>query len=208
MDEIEKAHPEVFNILLQALDDGRITDSQGRTVDFKNTVIIMTSNIGSHFLLERNENEVEISEGTREKVISQLKSHFRPEFLNRVDETILFKPLSLTEIKVIVVKMMKELQSRLKEQDIEITISDSAKEFIAVNGFDPIYGARPLKRFIQRNIETKLARAIIAGKVIDHSVVSVTIENGELTISIDLLILINVSRQVRLEVQPLQERLK
>lgn len=184
MDEIEKAHPEVFNILLQALDDGRITDSQGRTVDFKNTVIIMTSNIGSHFLLERNENEVEISEGTREKVISQLKSHFRPEFLNRVDETILFKPLSLTEIKVIVVKMMKELQSRLKEQDIEITISDSAKEFIAVNGFDPIYGARPLKRFIQRNIETKLARAIIAGKVIDHSVVSVTIENGELTISI------------------------
>jgi ATP-dependent Clp protease ATP-binding subunit ClpB len=184
MDEIEKAHPEVFNILLQALDDGRITDSQGRTVDFKNTVIIMTSNIGSHFLLERNENEVEISEGTREKVISQLKSHFRPEFLNRVDETILFKPLSLTEIKVIVVKMMKELQSRLKEQDIEITISDSAKEFIAVNGFDPIYGARPLKRFIQRNIETKLARAIIAGKVIDHSVVSVTIENEELTISI------------------------
>ncbi|PAE39378.1 ATP-dependent chaperone ClpB [Bacillus sp. 7884-1] len=184
MDEIEKAHPEVFNILLQALDDGRITDSQGRTVDFKNTVIIMTSNIGSHFLLERNENEVEISEATREKVLAQLKSHFRPEFLNRVDETILFKPLSLTEIKDIVVKMMKELQSRLKEQNIEITISDGAKEFIAVNGFDPIYGARPLKRFIQRNIETKLARAIIAGKVIDHSVVSVTIENGELTISI------------------------
>ncbi|MCM3690216.1 ATP-dependent chaperone ClpB [Neobacillus niacini] len=184
MDEIEKAHPEVFNILLQALDDGRITDSQGRTVDFKNTVIIMTSNIGSHFLLERNENEVEISEGTREKVLAQLKSHFRPEFLNRVDETILFKPLSLTEIKDIVVKMMKELQIRLKEQEIEITISDSAKEFIAVNGFDPIYGARPLKRFIQRNIETKLARAIIAGKVLDHSVVSVTIETGELTITI------------------------
>lgn len=184
MDEIEKAHPEVFNILLQALDDGRITDSQGRTVDFKNTVIIMTSNIGSHFLLERNENEVEISEATREKVLAQLKSHFRPEFLNRVDETILFKPLSLTEIKDIVVKMMKELQSRLKEQDIEITISDSAKEYIAVNGFDPIYGARPLKRFIQRNIETKLARAIIAGKVLNHSVVSVTTENGELTITI------------------------
>jgi ATP-dependent Clp protease ATP-binding subunit ClpB len=184
MDEIEKAHPEVFNILLQALDDGRITDSQGRTVDFKNTVIIMTSNIGSHFLLERNENEVEISEGTREKVLAQLKNHFRPEFLNRVDETILFKPLSLTEIKDIVVKMMKELQSRLKEQDIEITISDSAKEYIAVNGFDPRYGARPLKRFIQRNIETKLARAIIAGKVLDHSVVSVTTETDELTISI------------------------
>lgn len=185
MDEIEKAHPEVFNILLQALDDGRITDSQGRIVDFKNTVIIMTSNIGSHFLLERNENEVEISEVTRDKVLSQLKSHFRPEFLNRIDETILFKPLSLMEIKDIVVKMMKELQSRLKEQEIEIMISDSAKEFIAVNGFDPIYGARPLKRFIQRNIETKLARAIIAGKVLEHSVVNVTTENGEVIISIE-----------------------
>lgn len=185
MDEIEKAHPEVFNILLQALDDGRITDSQGRMVDFKNTVIIMTSNIGSHLLLERNENEIEISETTREKVLGQLRSHFRPEFLNRIDETILFKPLSLTEIKNIVVKMMKELQSRLKEQDIEVTITDSAKEFIAVNGFDPIYGARPLKRFIQRNIETKLAREIIAGNVHDHSVISVLTENGELTISID-----------------------
>ncbi|MEH7492666.1 ATP-dependent chaperone ClpB [Neobacillus niacini] len=185
MDEIEKAHPEVFNILLQALDDGRITDSQGRIVDFKNTVIIMTSNIGSHFLLERNENEIEISDTTRDKVLGQLRSHFRPEFLNRIDETILFKPLSLTEIKDIVVKMMKELQSRLKEQDIEVTITDSAKEFIAVNGFDPIYGARPLKRFIQRNIETKLARAIIAGDVHDHSVISVLTDNGELTISIE-----------------------
>jgi ATP-dependent Clp protease ATP-binding subunit ClpB len=184
MDEIEKAHPEVFNILLQALDDGRITDSQGRIVDFKNTVIIMTSNIGSQFLLERNENEVEISEGTRNRVFGQLKSHFRPEFLNRIDETILFKPLSLTEIKNIVVKMMKELQDRLKEQEIEITISDSAKEFIAVNGFDPIYGARPLKRFIQRNIETKLAREIIAGKVLEHSVIGVTTENGDIVISI------------------------
>lgn len=182
---LKKAHPEVFNILLQALDDGRITDSQGRIVDFKNTVIIMTSNIGSHFLLERDENEVEISEATREKVVGQLKSHFRPEFLNRIDETILFKPLSLTEIKDIVVKMMKELQSRLKEQDIEITISESAKEFIAVNGFNPIYGARPLKRFIQRNIETKLARAIIAGSVHERSLVTVTTENGEITISID-----------------------
>ena len=185
MDEIEKAHPEVFNILLQALDDGRITDSQGRMVDFKNTVIIMTSNIGSHFLLERNENEVEISEAAREKVLGQLKSHFRPEFLNRIDETILFKPLSLTEIKDIVVKMMKELQSRLREQDIEVNITDMAKEFIAVNGFDPIYGARPLKRFIQRNIETKLARAIIAGKVHDHSVINISIENEEITISIE-----------------------
>ncbi len=185
MDEIEKAHPEVFNILLQALDDGRITDSQGRIVNFKNTVIIMTSNIGSHFLLERNEDEEDISEVTRKKVLGQLKNHFRPEFLNRIDETILFKPLLLTEIKNIVVKMLKELQSRLKDQDIEVTITDSAKEFIAVNGFDPIYGARPLKRFIQRNIETKLARAIIAGSVHDHSVVKISTENGELTIFIE-----------------------
>jgi ATP-dependent Clp protease ATP-binding subunit ClpB len=185
MDEIEKAHPEVFNILLQALDDGRITDSQGRIVNFKNTVIIMTSNIGSHFLLERTEDEEDISEVTRKKVLGQLKNHFRPEFLNRIDETILFKPLLLTEIKNIVVKMLKELQSRLKDQDIEVTITDSAKEFIAVNGFDPIYGARPLKRFIQRNIETKLARAIIAGSVHDHSVVKISTENGELTIFIE-----------------------
>lgn len=184
MDEIEKAHPEVFNILLQALDDGRITDSQGRIVDFKNTVIIMTSNIGSHLLLDRNENEIEISKETREKVMAQLRTHFRPEFLNRIDETILFKPLSLAEIKDIVVKLIKELQSRLKEQQIEVTISDEAKEFIAVNGFDPIYGARPLKRFIQRNIETKLAREIISGNVRDQSTVSVTTDNGELAISV------------------------
>jgi ATP-dependent Clp protease ATP-binding subunit ClpB len=184
MDEIEKAHPEVFNILLQALDDGRITDSQGRVVDFKNTVIIMTSNIGSQYLLERNENETEISESTRERVLSQLKSHFRPEFLNRVDETILFKPLSLAEIKNIVVKMVNDLQKRLEEQHINIEISNTAKEFIAVNGFDPIYGARPLKRFIQRNLETKLAREIIAGKIHEHSTVHVTTENDELILTI------------------------
>ncbi|OLS41795.1 ATP-dependent chaperone ClpB [Bacillus sp. MRMR6] len=184
MDEIEKAHPEVFNILLQALDDGRITDSQGRVVDFKNTVIIMTSNIGSQYLLERSDNANEISESTRERVLSQLKSHFRPEFLNRVDETILFKPLSLAEIKNIVVKMMSDLQKRIEEQHINLEISNTAKEFIAVNGFDPIYGARPLKRFIQRNLETKLAREIIAGKVHEHSTVHVTTENDELTLTI------------------------
>ncbi len=184
MDEIEKAHPEVFNILLQALDDGRITDSHGRVVDFKNTVIIMTSNIGSHFLLERNETEIGISETVREKVMSQLRGHFRPEFLNRIDETILFKPLSLDEIKNIVVKMMRELQNRLKHQQIDIIITEEAKEFIAVNGFDPIYGARPLKRFIQRNIETKLAREIIAGRLHDQSRVEININKGEITISV------------------------
>ncbi|PGV48005.1 ATP-dependent chaperone ClpB [Bacillus sp. AFS037270] len=184
MDEIEKAHPEVFNILLQALDDGRITDSQGRVVDFKNTVIIMTSNIGSHFLLDRSENEIEISDETREKVMSQLRSHFRPEFLNRIDETILFKPLSLGEIKNIVVKMLIDLQNRLKQQQINIMISEDAKEFIAVNGFDPIYGARPLKRYIQRNIETKLAREIIAGKIHDQSTVEISIAEGEVSIKV------------------------
>jgi ATP-dependent Clp protease ATP-binding subunit ClpB len=184
MDEIEKAHPEVFNILLQALDDGRITDSQGRVVDFKNTVIIMTSNIGSHFLLDRRDNEMGISEDTRDNVMNQLRAHFRPEFLNRIDETILFKPLSLGEIKNIVVKMMKELQKRVRQQHIDISIREDAKEFIAENGFDPIYGARPLKRYIQRNIETKLAREIIAGRVHEHSSVEIVIENGEVSLKI------------------------
>ncbi|WP_042356494.1 ATP-dependent chaperone ClpB [Bacillus rubiinfantis] len=184
MDEIEKAHPEVFNILLQALDDGRITDSQGRLVDFKNTVIIMTSNIGSQFLLERAETDTEISESVRDKVMNQLKAHFRPEFLNRIDETILFKPLSLAEIKKIVVKMLKGLESRLKEQQIDITIAEEAQEFIAVHGFDPLFGARPLKRYIQRNIETKLAREIIAGKVFDGATILITIENDELAVKI------------------------
>jgi len=184
MDEIEKAHPEVFNILLQALDDGRITDSQGRVVDFKNTVIIMTSNIGSHFLLDRRDNEIGISEDTRDNVMNQLRAHFRPEFLNRIDETILFKPLSLGEIKNIVVKMMKELQMRLRQQHIDISIREDAKEFIAENGFDPIYGARPLKRYIQRNIETKLAREIIAGRVHEHSSVEIVIENGEVSLRV------------------------
>ncbi|MDR7000821.1 ATP-dependent chaperone ClpB [Neobacillus niacini] len=184
LDEIEKAHPEVFNILLQALDDGRITDSQGRTVDFKNTVMIMTSNLGSQYLLEGSGNEMEISETTRDKVFNQLRTHFRPEFLNRIDETILFKPLSLSEIKTIVVKMMNELENRLKDQHIEISVSEGAKEFIAENGFDPVFGARPLRRYIQRSIETKLARAIIAGKVRDHSKVIVACENGEIEISI------------------------
>jgi ATP-dependent Clp protease ATP-binding subunit ClpB len=185
MDEIEKAHPEVFNILLQALDDGRITDSQGRVVDFKNTVIIMTSNIGSQFLLDRAEDEEGISEAARERVLSQLKAHFRPEILNRIDETILFKPLTLSDIKNIVVKLLKELQGRLKDQQIEISINDDAKEFIAINGFDPNYGARPLKRYIQRNIETKLARVIISGVLHEGSTAEIIVNNGEVEIKIN-----------------------
>ncbi|HAQ06175.1 MAG TPA: ATP-dependent chaperone ClpB [Bacillus bacterium] len=180
LDEIEKAHPEVFNILLQMLDDGRITDSQGRTVDFKNTVIIMTSNIGSHFLLERHEGQDEISPETRELVMSQMRSHFRPEFLNRVDEIILFKPLALKEIKLIVEKLILTLQERLGSQHIHLSISDEAKEYLAVNGFDPVYGARPLKRFIQRSVETKLAKEIIAGKIKEKSQVEILVNNGEI----------------------------
>ncbi|MEH7884442.1 ATP-dependent chaperone ClpB [Bacillus sp. JJ1609] len=185
LDEIEKAHPEVFNILLQMLDDGRITDSQGRTVDFKNTVIIMTSNIGSHFLLERHEGEEEITSETRDLVMSQLRSHFRPEFLNRVDEIILFKPLSLKEIKLIVEKLIITLQERLADQQVQLTISDEAKEYLAANGFDPVYGARPLKRFIQRSLETKLAKEIIAGRIKEKSLVEITVENGEIQLQVN-----------------------
>ncbi len=184
LDEIEKAHPEVFNILLQMLDDGRITDSQGRTVDFKNTVIIMTSNIGSQLLLDRVEEEEYINEETRNKVMQHLSGHFRPEFLNRVDEITLFKPLALKEIKEIVTKLVKELQDRLTNQHIELTIDEAAKEFIAESGFDPVYGARPLKRYIQRNVETKLARKIIAGKITDFSKVFITVNNGEIELQI------------------------
>ncbi|WNS76850.1 ATP-dependent chaperone ClpB [Bacillus sp. DTU_2020_1000418_1_SI_GHA_SEK_038] len=184
LDEIEKAHPEVFNILLQMLDDGRITDSQGRTVDFKNTVIIMTSNIGSQYLLERVSGEEYINEETRNKVMNTLRGHFRPEFLNRVDEIILFKPLALTEIKEIVSKLIKQLQERLSDQHVRLDISETAKEYIAENGFDPVYGARPLKRFIQRNVETILARRIIGGEIKDYSEVSITVKNDELTLKI------------------------
>jgi ATP-dependent Clp protease ATP-binding subunit ClpB len=185
LDEIEKAHPEVFNILLQMLDDGRVTDSQGRTVDFKNTVIIMTSNIGSHHLLERHENEEEISSETRDLVMSQLRSHFRPEFLNRVDEIILFKALALKEIKLIVEKLILTLQGRLADQQIQLSITDEAKAYLAENGFDPVYGARPLKRFIQRSVETKLAKEIIAGRIKEKSQVEIGIENGEIQVKLN-----------------------
>lgn len=184
LDEIEKAHPEVFNILLQMLDDGRITDSQGRTVDFKNTVIIMTSNIGSQFLLEPG-NDSNISDEARENVLAQLRGHFRPEFLNRVDEIILFKPLSLVEIKSIVTKLISELQQRLKEQQISLSILDEAREYIAENGFNPVFGARPLKRYIQRNVETLLAREIIAGRIKENSQVEIGLKEGEITLKIE-----------------------
>ena len=181
-DEIEKAHSDVFNVLLQILDDGRVTDSHGRTVSFKNTVIIMTSNIGSQYLLEGISAEGEIKEAARASVQSELKSHFRPEFLNRVDEIILFKPLALAEIEKIVTLQVASLQKRLLERNISITLSPEAVKFIAEAGYDPVYGARPLKRYIQRHLETKIGREIIAGSISDGSHVLVEAQNGELTL--------------------------
>ncbi|MBS4177412.1 ATP-dependent chaperone ClpB [Lederbergia citrea] len=184
LDEIEKAHPEVFNILLQVLDDGRITDSQGRRIDFKNTVVIMTSNIGSNFLLDREQDEDAVDENTKELVLGQLRASFRPEFLNRVDDIILFKPLSLENIKGIVAKLAEELQTRLSDQHIQLEMTEEGKKFVADAAYDPVYGARPLKRYLQSHIETKLAKEIIAGHVHPYDTVLVDAEDGELKVSI------------------------
>jgi ATP-dependent Clp protease ATP-binding subunit ClpB len=182
-DEIEKAHHDVFNVLLQILDDGRLTDSQGRTVDFKNTLIIMTSNIGSPHLLENASESGEIAEDVRKKVMNELRGHFRPEFLNRVDEIVLFKPLTLAEIKRIVELQLTLLRTRLADRHIELELSDAAKEHIAREGYDPVYGARPLKRFLQRQVETALSRKLLAGDITDHSRVTVALKEGELVFS-------------------------
>ncbi|MDB6127164.1 MAG: ATP-dependent chaperone ClpB [Verrucomicrobia bacterium] len=178
-DEIEKAHPDVFNVLLQVLDDGRITDSQGRTVDFKNTVIIMTSNLGSRFLLEGVTGDT-IPESVRESVMAELRKAFRPEFLNRIDETILFKPLTLEEITTIVDLLLADLNKRLAERRVTVVLDKKAKEWAAEKGYDPVFGARPLKRFLQRNIETKLARALISGEIAEGSTVTFGVKNDEL----------------------------
>jgi ATP-dependent Clp protease ATP-binding subunit ClpB len=178
-DEVEKAHPDVFNVLLQVLDDGRITDAQGRTVDFKNTIIIMTSNIGSRFLLEGVTGDT-ISESVRESVMAELRKTFRPEFLNRVDETILFKPLTLDEITLIVDLLLADLNKRLAERRVTVTLDKKAREWAAEKGYDPVFGARPLKRFLQRQIETKLARALIAGTVAEGSEVKFVVKGDEL----------------------------
>ena len=175
-DEIEKAHPDVFNILLQLLDDGRLTDSQGRTVNFKNTVVIMTSNIGSHHLLESGADG--ISKDAKSKVMTELRNHFRPEFLNRVDDTVLFKQLSLKEITNIVKLLSQELKQRLKDQGIELEMSTEAIEFIAEKGYEPAYGARPLKRYLQRELETLIARKIIAGEASAGAKVTI-VKNGD-----------------------------
>ena len=183
-DEIEKAHPDVFNVLLQVLDDGRITDSKGRTVDFKNTIIILTSNIGSQMILEGIDAEGNISTEAEENVNSLLKTHFRPEFLNRLDEIVLYKPLRQNEIMQIVGLLGKDLNKRLEEQQLSVRLTDSAKAYIAEQGFDPIFGARPLKRFLQRKVETLIARKLIAEEVQPFSVFVVDYVQGELQVSV------------------------
>ncbi len=182
-DEIEKAHHDVFNVLLQLLDDGRLTDAQGRTVDFKNTVVIMTSNIGSHYLMEGLAADGSITDAARAQVMQELRQHFRPEFLNRVDDTVLFKPLTLAEIKLIVRLMTDQLRQRLHARQITLTLSPAAEELVARKGFDPVFGARPLKRFLQHELETRIGRALIAGEVADGALVQVDVAHGELVVT-------------------------
>ena len=179
-DEIEKAHPDVFNILLQILDDGRITDSQGRTVDFKNTIIILTSNLGSQYLLEGIDMEGNITDSANEAVMAELHRAFRPEFLNRLDETILFKPLTKDNLTGIIDIMVEGLKKRLADRSLKLCITDKAKELIIERGYDPLYGARPLRRYLQSSVETLLARAILSGDIAAGSTLTVDVENDEL----------------------------
>ena len=181
-DEIEKAHADVFNVMLQILDDGRVTDSHGRTVDFKNTVIIMTSNIGSQHLLDGVVG-TEIPESVEESVLTELRAHFRPEFLNRVDETVIFKPLNLEEIEKIVALLLAELNKTLADRRITVSLDGDAIVWIAEKGFDPVYGARPLKRFMQRSIQSSLARAIIEGEVQDGMEILYSLEGDDLKLA-------------------------
>ncbi len=180
-DEIEKAHEDVFNMFLQILDDGRLTDNKGKTVNFKNTIIIMTSNIGSNYLLENNENG-EVSKEARDAVMNEMKLRFKPEFLNRVDDIIMFKPLNLEGIKKIIDIFLKDVKKRLKHRNIDMNVTDSAKEILAKQGYDPVYGARPLKRFIGNVLETDIAKKIIAGEIKDNSVITVDTDGNNIVI--------------------------
>ncbi|MDD6845698.1 MAG: ATP-dependent chaperone ClpB [Clostridia bacterium] len=179
-DEIEKAHPDVFNVLLQVLDDGRITDSQGRTVDFKNTIIIMTSNIGSTYLLEGIDDNGTIKQEASDMVMDDLRAHFRPEFLNRLDEIIMFKPLTKDNISDIISLLIADVNRRLADKDLKVELTDEAVRFIADNGFDPTYGARPLKRYVQKTVETMAAKLILTGDV-NNNTITIDVENGVLT---------------------------
>ena len=182
-DEVEKAHSDVFNTLLQVLDDGRLTDAQGRTVDFRNTVIIMTSNIGSQYLVQDAVAGGEIKPDVRELVLGEMRAHFRPEFLNRLDDIVLFKPLTEAEIERIVDLMLDDVRARLADRQMRLEVTEDAQRFIAQQGFDPVYGARPLRRFIAREVETRIGRALLAGDVRDGAVIRVGYTDGELTVS-------------------------
>ena len=182
-DEIEKAHPDVFNVLLQVLDDGRITDSQGRTVDFKNTILIMTSNIGSPYLLDGIDEKGDIKPEAQEQVMNDLRGHFRPEFLNRLDEIIMFKPLTKDNVGKIVDLMVKELSDRLADQELSLELTDAAKQMVVDNGYDPVYGARPLKRYLQNYVETLTAKKILSGDVHAGDTIVLDVKDGEFTVS-------------------------
>jgi len=183
-DEIEKAHPDVFNVLLQVLDDGRITDSQGRTVDFKNTILIMTSNIGSEYLLRGINAEGDIEEAAENQVMDELRAHFRPEFLNRLDEIIMFKPLSKEDIHSIIEILMKNLNKRLEDREISIELTPEARDYIIDQGYDPVYGARPLKRFLQKHVETLAGRLILSDAVLPGDVIQINYDQEKLTASV------------------------
>ena len=184
-DEIEKAHPDVFNVLLQVLDDGRITDSQGRTVDFKNTIIIMTSNLGSDYILEGIGHNGEISEEAKNRVTALLKKNFRPEFLNRLDEIVFYKPLTRDNIRGIIDLLLKDLDARMNDKQLHVRVSDDAKDYIAEHAYDPVYGARPLKRYLQSKVETMIARKIISDDLAPDTTLTVDVKNGELIVCTD-----------------------
>ena len=184
-DEVEKAHPDVFNVLLQVLDDGRITDSQGRTVDFKNTILIMTSNIGSSYLLEGIDEEGNISKAASQAVMADLRNHFRPEFLNRLDEMILFKPLTKTDIYDIIDLLAADVNKRLADREIKIALTESGKNAVADGGYDPAYGARPLKRYLQKHVETLAAKLMLEGNVRAGDTIFIDVIDGKLSAKLD-----------------------
>ena len=181
-DEVEKAHPDVFNILLQVLDDGRITDSQGRTVDFKNTIIILTSNLGSEYLLDGIDSEGNITDSAKAQVQQLLRRSFRPEFLNRLDEIVFYKPLTRENVKHIIDLQIDHLNKRLSDQQLKVVLTEQAKDFIVSHAYDPAYGARPLRRYVQHTVETKLSKLLLAGRVLPGQDLTVDVENGELVI--------------------------
>jgi ATP-dependent Clp protease ATP-binding subunit ClpB len=182
-DEIEKAHPDVFNTLLAILDDGRLTDAQGRTVNFQNTVVIMTSNIGSVYLLDGMNQSGEITEEARERVMAELRQGFRPEFLNRIDDIVMFSPLTLDEIEQIADLQLGSVRRRLEERRIALEVTDAARRYIAEKGYDPVYGARPLRRYIQREIETRIGRALLSGDIRDGATIRIDVQDGELVVT-------------------------